>query len=177
MRAALEQLFRVHGTWRKVGVLLGYPEKSAQQTVSAAVKRRAGREVADKLWEYLETTNGGQSEPPQPRVDRNDLSANATEAMNAFTWDGISASEYDRVHVALAQQHAADGIDRVPSWWTSEIKRILAENRPLAKSVHQREPVETHAERDAREDRENEARKAEAKAKREAASKKASRGR
>lgn len=82
-----------------------------------------------------------QPDPIQPRVERDDLSPHAAEAMKAFTWDGVPAPEYDRVRAALVGQHAADGIDRFPSWWTSEIRRLLRETRATAKSVHQREPA------------------------------------
>jgi transcriptional regulator with XRE-family HTH domain len=68
-------------------------------------------------------------------VVTSDISANAMEAMKAYDWEGVAAAEYDRVHRALAQQHSADGIDRVASWWTSEIRRHLREGAPTAKAV------------------------------------------
>jgi hypothetical protein len=88
------------------------------------------------LDELLAVRDGRTLVPTKPHVlNLPELSSGAAEAMRAFTWDGTPADEYDRVHIALAAQHFADGRDRVASWWTSEIRRILGENRPTAKSV------------------------------------------
>lgn len=69
------------------------------------------------------------------------LSPYAAEAMQAFDWSGVPATEYDRVESALIAQHSSDGKDRFPNWWTSEIRRLLRETSSLKKSVHEREAV------------------------------------
>ena len=125
---------------------------------------------------WLATGEGSPdvAEPPQPKTDIGGLAANQLESMNAYNWDGVPESEYDRVEAALVAEHGAAGRDRVPSWWTARIRELLREGRPLAKSVHQREPAEPPPDPDAPspEFLEMQKKRAEAKAEREAAAKK-----
>ncbi len=53
VQAELRRLAAKLGGWRAVGVALGFPRISASQTIQAAATKRAGREVADRLYVYL----------------------------------------------------------------------------------------------------------------------------
>ncbi len=56
VQAELRRLRAELRTWRAVGLELGFPFGSAQQTISQAAQLRAGRVVAEALYAHLKTT-------------------------------------------------------------------------------------------------------------------------
>ena len=56
VQSELERLLVELKTKRAVGLALKFPFGSSQQTISRAMKARAGREVAEALYRYLNTT-------------------------------------------------------------------------------------------------------------------------